>query len=610
VQPATTPAPLPGQAAQPAEEAPQEPLKGFFERFEKQLSTLRAYGLDHPEGQAKVRVIYAAMIEVLRDNPQGLCWSVHPFCFSTDTTTVWEPGAPYDAVPYNLASSGVEEIKITAGVTEQEVKRFLKSVVIDPQLGMTEGGDIGAALWEAGFEHILCRVRDDVVDADAREQIRFFADTEEVEAEVKKELARIVMMMAHTPKPALGREDHAEVAALALSTEVESVGAALRATDILKVDAATRATLGAQLGVVDEEWRERFYEVAAQAFADAAMRQDLQLIHERVDEHAAQLVGAGKWSELFAVVEALSDRLGRLPPAARHGADPDEIVRRAFPFERVRVAFSAAADESKPAERRKEIAAGIARALGRVGPALVVPMLELADELPKGELCDLALGYVEQNLPSARARVVEMLDRLHPELAQRMLAVVAADPSGDAAAVLKPLLMSPNPALRCEATAHVIRAPDELGKQLGRMLTSTDARLRSAALHTMVRHQVRAAGPTLVGLIEDPGFAERPETEQKQMLETLYALNPPRAESLLTALVNQHGLMADERLDRMRMLAAEVLGACADSPNPIDALENAARLRPWNTQALRSAATAAVESIRTRLRATAAGAGA
>jgi eukaryotic-like serine/threonine-protein kinase len=608
IQKSLTPSLGPAAATDAEASVDKDPLIGFFERFEKQLATLRAYGLDHPEGQAKIRTVYSAMIDVLREDPEALSWSVHPFCFSHDTTTVWEPGAPYDGIPYNLASSGVEEIRIKAGVTELEVRTFLKHVVIDPQIGLTEGGDIGAALWEARFEHIFCKVRDDVVDADAREQIRFFADTAEVEDEVKRELARVVMMMAHTPKPALGREDHAEVAAMALTTETDSFAAARKATDLLRVDAATRATLSADLGVVDDEWRERFYDVAAQAFADAAMRQDLPLVHERVREHADQLIGAGKWEESFTVVEALADRVARVPARARHGVEADQVLQRAWPIERLRAAFAAAAEESRPLERRKAIGTAIARTLSRVGPALVRDLVRLADDLQKGELFDLCIAYVEQNLRLARADVVEMLDHVRPELAQRLLALVAADPSGDATTVLQPLLMSANPALRCEATAHVIRSADELGRQLNRMLTSTDARLRSAALHTMVRHQVRAAGPGLVGLIEDQGFAARPEPEQRQMLQTLYALNPPRAESLLTALVSQHGLMADEKLDRMRTLAAEVLGALADSSNPLDALDGAARLRPWNTQGLRSAATEAMETIRTRLRGAAAGA--
>jgi hypothetical protein len=61
-------------------------------------------------------------------------------------------------------------------------------------------------------------------------------------------------------------------------------------------------------------------------------------------------------------------------------------------------------------------------------------------------------------------------------------------------------------------------------------------------------------------------------------------------------------MLADEELDRIRCVAAESLGHNADSVAPLPALEDAARLRPWNTQALRAAASNGIAAIRDRLR--------
>jgi hypothetical protein len=44
-----------------------------------------------------------------------------------------------------------------------------------------------------------------------------------------------------------------------------------------------------------------------------------------------------------------------------------------------------------------------------------------------------------------------------------------------------------------------------------------------------------------------------------------------------------------------------VLGRLADSHQPLEALENAARRRPWNTQTVRSAATQAIDTLRRRI---------
>ena len=117
----------------------------------------------------------------------------------------------------------------------------------------------------------------------------------------------------------------------------------------------------------------------------------------------------------------------------------------------------------------------------------------------------------------------------------------------------------------------------------------------------MLRYNVRLAGPGLVHVIEDETFTTRPRQEQRQMLEVLYELNPPRGEALLTSILSRHGMLADDALDQSRSLAAEVLGERADSGNPLEALDDAARLRPWNTQGLRMTAGHAADQIRQRL---------
>ena len=73
--------------------------------------------------------------------------------------------------------------------------------------------------------------------------------------------------------------------------------------------------------------------------------------------------------------------------------------------------------------------------------------------------------------------------------------------------------------------------------------------------------------------------------------ETLFALSATRAEAVLAKIVDQHGLMGDDRVDRTRALAAEMLGAHADSDVAMAALTSAQRLRPWNTPVIRDAAS-------------------
>lgn len=586
----------------PREEG-DSPLEPMFERVEKALPSVRHYGLDHPEGIAKVRNVHRAIVDTLKEMPNGIHFYVHPFCFSEGNKTVWEPGPPNDQVPYSMASSGVEEVRILPGVTEEEVRSFLQAIVVDPQLGLLEG-DIGAALWEAGMDHIVATVRDDMADADAREQIRFFAESEEVAADVKEELAKVVTMMAQTANPNLRRQDQAEAAAIALQTDTEAFRAAQTATSVLQLGDATAKALGAQLSLDPDQWQDRFYDITPDALVDAAMREDLEILFEEIRDQAARLVRAVKWTDLLDIHDRLLEGLAPHPQRQSYELAPEHITRQIFSWERIEIAFRMLNDAERryfEEEAEARVIAAIAEALPQLEADMVGKFMRLANEMPPGSLRDLALTYVDRNLQGHQKVIVGMLDELDPPLAQRMLAHVAETLGDRAEELLKPILMSRNQALRCEATALLAPSPEMLGKQLVRLLSSSDRALRSAALTTMLRYNVRLAGPGLVGVIEDDSFSERPRKEQRQMLEVLYELNPPRGEALLTAILSRHGMLADEALDQSRTLAAEILGDRADSGNPLEALDDSARLRPWNTQSLRMAAGHAADQIRQRL---------
>ncbi len=567
----------------PAEEAPER-LVDFFERLERSLGTMKQYGLEHPEGQQRMKMLFRTMAEALRDDPERMTFKVHPFCFTHGRATAWEPTPPADIVPYNLSVAGLEEVIFSPGLEEAEMEAFLTAILLDP--GQDEDSDIAAALWEARFKHIKCSLRDDLTEADAAEQLRFFNEADQLEE--------------------MAREDLAEAAAMAMSTDRGGFEAAADASRALELDAGAKAALGTQLSVDPQRWQERFLDLAIDAFVDAKSRQEEDVFGEPLAQHGWILTKKAQYPELCEVHRVLLERQANHRDAQRWKVDPVLITESLFAGRTLEELVRLASRENMPPDRREEIHTVIAQALDHLGSGHVMFLLERANELNKAThetLYELLLGYVERHLHHHHQGVVDRLNHLEPSLAQRMLAAVTAGGGEGAVAFLKPLLMSQNPALKCEATALLATSPDELGKQLVRLLTSSDAALRSASLTTMLRHQVRSAGPGLVRVIEAESFAERLPEEQEQMFSVLYELNAARAEALAIQILEQHGMLVDEKLDQLRTVAADALGRHANSAAPLDALENAARRRPWNTQQLRTSAGAAVESIRRRLQA-------
>ena len=89
--------------------------------------------------------------------------------------------------------------------------------------------------------------------------------------------------------------------------------------------------------------------------------------------------------------------------------------------------------------------------------------------------------------------------------------------------------------------------------------------------------------------------------DQREILSALFSLHPPRAEALAIEIVQKHGLMADEALDRTRLLCAELLGREGRSVEALTAVLSATKRRWWNGPAVRDAASSAANALAARL---------
>ena len=227
--------------------------------------------------------------------------------------------------------------------------------------------------------------------------------------------------------------------------------------------------------------------------------------------------------------------------------------------------------------------------------------LAIARELPEGRVLDLVLSYLERHVAANEAYFSEQLERLEPELAHRIVAMLAKTGTQAGIDVVQSLLRSANPVLRCEATALLAESHDTLKDQLLGMIDALDESVRKAALSTMVRHEVRAAGPGLVRAIEDEKFWSRPTEAQRELLEALHCLHPRRAEEITTGIVSKHGLMKDDELERTRTMAAELLGAWGETDLALQGLQEAMTRRWWNSPALRTEAAKAAHAVSTRI---------
>ena len=298
-------------------------------------------------------------------------------------------------------------------------------------------------------------------------------------------------------------------------------------------------------------------------------------------------------SALPAMPDRASIAPGSLPPPSIAPAGPSSSPGLGPPS----FGGGGAAARGPAAAELLRIAAALPALLDALDGACVEVAVEALPNVAHDGVRRALHEYVGRALEGHEERVAELLLSFDPETARPVLKALAGLKREQAAAALARVARSRNPALRCEAIAHAARSPDELRDELMALAEGDDPELRSAALRTLAAHKVRAAGPLLVKRASDPSFQGLAASEQREILDALFALHPTRAEALAIEIVQKHGIMPDEPLDVTRAACAELLGREARSEEALAAVLEAAKRRWWNGPALREAALRAAERI-------------
>ncbi|WP_438027327.1 protein kinase domain-containing protein [Sorangium sp. So ce233] len=572
-------------------------LTEVFRRVERLLPAVRHYGWSHPDADNKLRAAFQAIVEALRADANLVYWALSPYAFEHRRRTVWEPSHPLDLVPYNLFAAGVRRVQLLPGITEDELRALCEVLLLDPLRDLAPEDDVAAALWERRLEHVRYDVVSVFVEGDAADREQFWHEADDLEV-----MAR---------RAAEEKANRAEAAAMVIDTDAAALKAARRAASALALDPVAQRALGTQLVLSPDRWSERFVEVVADAFLNAKRYQDVELVTEPMASSARDLILARRFDTLFAMHDAVEKALDALAPRQQGGALAAEFTRGMFPPDTMRLLLreatrvlmtGAPGAAAPPAPVDLDLVAqGLAPVLQRLGPEYLPVAMEVVGQVGHEALRRALLGHLERTLPGHEEGVVDALMTLDLDVTRPILKMFAASRTPGALGALKRLSGCANAALRCEAIAHLATSPEQIRDELLSLAESAPPDVRVAALRTLAHHQVRAAGPLLVRRVQDSSFHQLTLDERREFLGALYTLNPARGESVAVELLQRHGLLADDAAEQTRCLSAELLGREARSQEALDAALAAAKRRPWNSQPLRDAASAAAEAIAGRL---------
>ena len=569
---------MPPVAAPSPGEQRLEALRDVFKRLDRLLPSVRQFGWQHPATERTMHQTFDGIAEALAKDPDVLAFNIRPYSMLMGGETVWEPPPPFDSIPYNLFACGMRSMRITAGLTMEELKETLSLMLLDPGRDLPPEDDIVAALWERGLEHVKYEVVDAFADGDAAERESFYSEADELErlaADKATQAARL------------------EAKAMAVSTDKAALKAG-KDPSPMAVEEVVRSVFAQQLEMPRELWAERYVEAIIDGYIDAAVNRDAPLVLASLRRSSADLVVAGRFGVIVVLHDALTQRLAqklsgqnlaRLSGAltnAMFGAETLELV----------IKFLITAPDYVPKFE------GI---LSVLNPTELHTVLAGLRASPPAPLRAVLLGFIARVLPGNEMEIAVASAGLEPDAVHELLSMVAHTGTEQAQEALTMLGQSEDMNVRVEAKVLLAGSIEAAATDLTAMLDGGQPLVRIAALRAITRYGIKAAWPQISRIVNSKDLNEKGSDERRELLRALVTLVPERGEPQALDLAKKGGVFVSESREATRVAALEALGESSRSAAVVAAVRELAQSRWGTSDETRAAASKAADVITARL---------
>ncbi|HVJ89694.1 MAG TPA: serine/threonine-protein kinase [Labilithrix sp.] len=556
-------------------------LRDLMKHFDRLFPSVRQFGWAHPATERSLQIAYDACVEALKQQPTVVRWTLRPYSFMTLGHTVWEPGAPFDAIPYNLFACGIRELSIEPGITLEELRALFELWLLDPGRDLPPEDDLAAALWERGLVHVKWECADAFADGDASEREAFYGEADEVE---------------HLAEAATANQlNRLEVRAMALSTDDAALGKK-KVLSPFSLDEATQRHLAPHFELPREAWAERIVDALVEGYLDAASNRDAPLVLASLRRSAADLVVAGRIDVAVNIHLAVVERLrARVQGPENQSKLVAALTNAMFGGETLEIALKRLLEDPSgveafamvlPGLTSNEFGAVLSALREVVHPdvrALLVPFVERWAAGRESELGKAAVGAE----PEIASYIVQLLGRMGTPAARQVLAQLAQN--------------NDDPNVRVEARVLVAPSAEHAQNELSALLDNATALVRLAALRASTRYGMRNVWPTVARLIGAKNFNDFGADERRELFRTCVLLSPERGEPLLVDFAKKGGVLSSGERETSRAMAAELLGELSRSRATASALQEIANARWGVSEEVRAAATNAAKRIGLRL---------
>jgi serine/threonine protein kinase len=555
-------------------------VRDMMKHFDRILPSVRQFGWAHPATERTLRTGYEAMAELLKQQPTILAFTLRPYSFMTLGHTVWEPGPPFDSIPYNLFACGMRTFGIDSSVSLDELRELFALLLVDPGRDLPPEDDLAAAFWEKALPHVKYEVVDAFAEGDAAEREAFYGEADKIE-----NLAE---------RAANNQMDRIEARAMALSTDDGVLGKS-RERSAFALDAPMRAALLPQLEIPREIWSERYVDALVEGYLDSAANRDAPLVLASLRKSATDLAVAGRINVALQLSQAVIERLRqRVQGTENQGKLAAALTNAMFGGETLELVLKRLRADPGPLE-------SFIGVLSSLGPNEVPTVLANLRETTHPQLRSVLAAFVERYVAGREAEIAAATVGSDPESVVVLLQLLSRAATPAARQAIQQLASSEDINVRVEARVLIAPSPEHAQQELCALLDNASAFVRLAALRAVSRYQVRNAWPTVARIINGKTFNELGNDERRELLRAAIILSPDRGEPLALELAKKGGVLVSENREATRALAAELLGELSRSRQTGAALHELAQSRWGLSEETRMAAANAAKRIGQRI---------
>ncbi len=554
--------------------------RDVLKHFDRVLPSVRQFGWAHPATDRTLRTAFDAITEALKQQPGLLSFTLRPYSFNALGHPVWEPGAPFDSIPYNLFACGMRSLGLGAGISLDELREVFALFLIDPGRDLPPEDDLAAAFWEKALPHVQYEVVDAFAEGDAAEREAFYGEADQIESLAESAAHKQVNRM--------------EAQAMALSTDESALGK-VRERSPFALDDPMRAAILPQLEIPREVWSERYVDALVEGYLDAAANRDAPLVLASLRKSAADLAVAGRIGIAIQLSQAVIERLRqRVQGAENQGKLASALTNAMFGGETLELVLKRLRADPTPLEAFIGVLSGL-------GPNEMPTILSHLREATHPSLRNVLVSFAERYLAGREAEVAAAAPGADPESIAAILQLLSRVGTPGARQALQTAAGSEDVNVRVEARVLVSPSAEQAQQEIVALLDNPSAFVRLAALRAASRYGMRPAWVTVVRIINGKPFTDLGSDERRELLRCAILLSPERGEPLAVEIAKKGGVLVTENREATRLLAIELLGELSRTRQTASALHELSQSRWGISEETRTAAANAAKRIAQRL---------